>query len=169
MQGEGALWTSGRFSLALWSAVGVLALWVPSSSAAALKWGAPVLIDNAPLTSNSSSYESVFAWSVACPSSRLCVAFDNNEVTTTTRPRRRQAWSAPRPVFPLGLTPVVSCPSVSLCVAFSGSGEIAVSTRPASGAWRLTRQAEPAQQFVSGVSCPSASLCVAVNLGLAQN
>lgn len=164
MRDEGDVWTSGRLLLAVLWAVAVLALWFPCLSAAALRWSAPVLIDHAPPTANTVFSDSDFVWSVACPSSRLCIAFDDgNKVTTTTRPRRPGAWSAPVPVFPGGVAPAVSCPSVSLCVALSQGGGIAVSTRPASGVWRLTGQAAPTQSSVSGVSCPSVSLCVAVD------
>jgi hypothetical protein len=100
--------------------------------------------------------------SIACPSTRLCVAITQGNVFTSTNPARGR-WTAGY-IGESGLDDV-SCPSVHLCVAL-GQGGVAVSTHPAGGAgtWRIT------QALNAGMgppTCPSVHLCVATNDQLA--
>jgi hypothetical protein len=98
--------------------------------------------------------------SIACPSTRLCVAITQGTVFTSTNPALGQ-WK----IGDIGGSGLheVSCPSVHLCVSV-GPDSVAVSTHPASGArtWRTTHQ----RAFDSGVgslTCASAHLCLTTN------
>jgi hypothetical protein len=98
--------------------------------------------------------------SIACPSTRLCVAITAGTVFTSTDPAGGR-WK----IGDIGGSgpDEVSCPSVHLCVSI-GPGSVAVSTHPAGGArtWRITHQ----RAFNSGVgslTCASADLCLATN------
>lgn len=100
---------------------------------------------------------------IACPSTTLCVAADNEgDVVTTTEPTGgASAWTPIKVDGPTSDLSAVSCPSTTLCVVAHGD-DILASTDPTGGAsaWTVTTVDVSG---LSGVSCPTTTLCVAVD------
>jgi hypothetical protein len=94
---------------------------------------------------------------VSCPTKSECLVTDSqgNIFTSANPSGGTGAWK--RIQGPMSLLQI-DCPTASLCVGRTGSAAVAVSTDPASGRWKLTKQAG-----VESVTCPSASLCLAVD------
>jgi hypothetical protein len=120
-------------------AVAVVVGLVPAQASAALSWGAPALIRPGPPYASPNAFSAV-----SCPSTSLCVAFDQaGNVVTSTRPTEGfSSWRVTNVERSAGLFGLgaFSCPSVALCVGVDGGGNVLTSTRPAggSGAWTVT-------------------------------
>ena len=98
--------------------------------------------------------------SIACPSTRLCVAITQGTVFTSTDPARGR-WKIG---YLAGIDlDNVSCPSVHLCVSI-GPHSVAVSTDPAGGAgtWRTTHP-RASNAGIDSLTCASAHLCLATS------
>ena len=156
-----------RSIVALAAAVTVVAAIAAPASATAdatLAWSAPVLVDHQAARMTDSGG----IGSVACPSTSLCVGFDDlGNVVTSTEPRVISSWKTTPLRGASGLSPVgVSCPSTLLCVGLAstdhGAGRVILSTHPRTGsrAWRVERVG--AVDNPEAISCPSSRLCVGV-------
>lgn len=101
---------------------------------------------------------------VACPSSSLCAAVDDNgEMLSSRDPTGdASAWSAANVDGPNSLL-AISCPSSSLCVATDDAGNVVTSIDPAGGSAAWTAAAADPGNALTAVSCPSANLCVAAD------
>ena len=98
---------------------------------------------------------------VACPSSELCVAVDNEGgIVTSADPSGGVAmWHGAH--LPAATLSGVTCPSTKLCLAWGAEG-IESSTDPAVGAGAWTRKTIDPGSHVDAVSCPDISLCLAI-------
>ncbi len=141
------------FALALWLAA------AGSASAAALRWSEPVTLPG-----------SYGVFSLACPSSRLCVAGTAGDLLVSTDPAGgAAAWvpsaAAPQRVGYGAAIHGIACPTTGFCVAVSSNAVLA-STSPAGGAsaWHTAVLPIPRGWYLSGVACESASVCVAFAL-----
>lgn len=108
--------------------------------------------------------------SVACPSVRLCVAFDAyGRVAISRSPAVGTSWRRTSgPGYVLGEGPpaagALRCPSTRLCVGVDPNGDVLTSTNPAGGAWTAQNlDSLGSSPRFSSLSCPSTSLCVAVD------
>jgi hypothetical protein len=133
------------------------------NSAGPLLWTAPAAVDNSPIDS------------IACPTTRLCVAVDRagNVLWSTNPAGGSRTWHAANIDGRTELTGI-ACPSTGLCVAVDGAGNVATSQNPTGGqtAWTVVKiDSSPTQNntdttgpvLLRGVSCPSTGLCVAVD------
>jgi hypothetical protein len=156
-----------RSIVALAAVVTVVAAIATPASATAdarLAWSAPVLVDRQAARATDSGG----IGSLACPSTSLCLGFDElGNLVTSTEPRVISSWKTTPLRGSSGLFPVgVSCPSTLLCVGlastYHGAGRVIVSTHPrtGSGAWRIERVG--AADNPEAISCPSSRLCVGV-------
>jgi hypothetical protein len=134
----------------------------PAVAAPSLSWSGPTFIDGDGMPS-----------AIACPSSALCVAVDNqgNALTSTDPATADPTWSLKRDIDSGGALSSVSCPSSALCVAVDDQGNALTSTDPSAGpaaSWSTldvdrTAALTSATTALNGVSCASAALCVAVD------
>jgi hypothetical protein len=101
---------------------------------------------------------------VACPSTHLCVAVDDegNALISRNPIGGAAAWTVtnidPEAASAYGLT-ALSCPKVSLCVSADGyDGDALSATQPSggSGAWTIT----PVGFEPAFITCPLSTLCV---------
>jgi hypothetical protein len=105
---------------------------------------------------------------IACPSSTLCVAVDDDgRVVTSTNPTGGPAeWSAASIGEPFpGSTLGVACTSVSLCMVV-GMGGLVYSTNPTAGAsaWTKTDALAGYTGFFM-ITCANPTLCLASDGG----
>lgn len=130
-----------------------------ASSFSRLRWQHPYRIDS-PASSQTAGLTSV-----ACPTTRLCVATDESgNVLTSTNPLAGvRGWSSAL-VDPGGRLSSLSCPSASFCAAVDETSRVFTTGDPAAGAtaWSSTT-IEGATDGFSAISCPSTALCVAVD------
>ena len=149
-----------RALVSIVAAVGAwLALAAGPAVGAPLHWSAPVTLPG-----------SYGVFSLACPSSALCVAGTSGDLLVSTDPSGgASAWvpsAAPpqRPGFGAAVHGI-ACPTVSLCVAVS-SNAVLTSTNPAGGAhaWRVATLPIPDGWYLDGVACQSVTACVAFAL-----
>ena len=119
--------------------------------------------------------------SLSCPSASLCIASDaSGKILSSTNPAGgHAAWRATQVTTPSPQDPQyvadVTCPSTSVCIGVIGAtGEIALSTDPATGTWRIEpidssavacgdHDSQTCPGMVIAISCPSAALCVAID------
>lgn len=127
-------------------------------------WSAPVLVDHQAPFGVTNNLESL-----ACPSSRLCVAGDDNgDVVISTDPGDPGSWTVVRADGAGNQTnpaTIVSlaCRSATLCVGVDGfMGDVIGSSNPAGGgnAWR---QFSLPTRDLGTVACATAPVCVALD------
>lgn len=100
-------------------------------------------------------------YAVSCPTTRLCIAFDNdgNLLFSTHPTSGARTWKL---VHLPGAAEAqdMTCPWTSLCVGLD-EGNVATVTNPSSrnAAWTV-RPVDP-DSYLLSLSCPSASLCIA--------
>ena len=119
---------------------------------------------------------------VSCPSTQLCVAFDDsgNVLTSTDPTGGTAAWASAgvdTTVVPCGsheadtcagTITALTCPSIRLCVAVDSNGFVLTSTDPMGGraAWTATpidTDHGVGWDPLANIACPSASRCVAAD------
>jgi hypothetical protein len=106
--------------------------------------------------------------SVACATSTMCVAADNNgNILSSAAPTGGPgAWHVVNVNGPYRLT-ASACPTQSLCLVGDESGDIFVSTAPLGGstAWSKIHVDGAGASEITAISCPTDSLCVATDSG----
>jgi hypothetical protein len=127
----------------------------PAGATPSLSWSSPTFVDgNGTLSA------------IACPSSALCVAVDDqgNALTSTDPSSVAPTWSMQRAVDHGQALSAVSCASSTLCVAVDGKGNVLTSTDPLAGASASWSALDiDGSNALSAVSCASSTLCVAVD------
>jgi hypothetical protein len=109
---------------------------------------------------------------VACPSSNLCVAVDQEGYVIVSTSPSKSKWR--RPIYVDhngGGINAISCPSIRLCIAVDNNGRVITSTNPTGGAGAWARPvrvdtsdgSDGGQAALIAVDCPSVNLCVAVD------
>src|SRR5581483_2827823 len=108
-------------------------------------------------------------YSVACPSSHLCIAAGDPGILMSSAPQLAKPWRHARIPGHAQLQDV-ACPSNHLCVTAEDTADVLTSTQPADPriAWKVHRAdpSKPVDPLVDPVSiisiaCPAATLCVA--------
>jgi hypothetical protein len=98
---------------------------------------------------------------IACPSSSLCVAADEDGNVFTSAEPASGSWSAPAAVDPGHDISDIACPTTAFCAAVDGDGNIITSAAPSGGAsaWKVTN-VDPITGHEATIACPSSRLCV---------
>ncbi len=98
---------------------------------------------------------------VACPTSALCVAYDQggNILYSTDPTGAASSWTSIHPNLPAPLTRL-DCPSASLCVGADDLGDLVTASDPQDpAAWSATLL-DPGS-VITSLACPSAARCIA--------
>ena len=138
---------------------GLVAMLLPLSASAAVRWGKPRVIDTGTQLSDPLNVKSL-----SCPSQQLCVGVAADGTAVASNSPANGNWQ--QAVIDPGQNLLgVSCPTTGLCVAWDTSGAILTSEAPAAtaSAWQRTPGVLGSGAGEGSVSCPSSTLCVAVN------
>jgi hypothetical protein len=139
-------------------AIACLLLVAGGARGARLTWSGPTVVDTA------ASDESFGA--LACPTSTLCVAADQQGgVATTTDPGLSATWTVSRLTPYASLTTFnqivgLACPSATLCVGVDSQGDVFSTTAPTGGLGAWHQIVLPTADSESAVACPTTTLCV---------
>jgi hypothetical protein len=125
---------------------------------AELSWSIPEVVGSSAYGGEAASLDSI-----ACPSTRLCVATDRDGTLVVSRAPGGGAagWHQ----IPLGAGAdlvAVACPTASLCLVAARDGRLFTSTAPArAGSWRAS--AFVGMAAVTGLACAPRGACVATD------
>jgi len=151
------IWLAVTAAAALAVLLAVPAAGAQTGTTQSLSWSAPVAFDFGDHT-----YHRALT-AVACPSTSLCVAADDqgNVVSSTDPGDVAPTWTMTNVA---GTTRIngISCASTSLCVAVDDAGDVMTSTDPSAASSWATDNVD-GTHWIYGISCPSTSLCAAVD------
>ena len=151
--GGRGIWQS-KVSLVALCCLLAVAAQTPANARAALSWSAPRLVSAPPQRATATQH-------VACPSTSLCLAGDEegNILVSTNPGSGAETWQVKNVASDNRIT-ALSCPSTTFCIAGDNQGNLLTTTNPTgpASAWTLTHL--PVEYGITAISCPSASLCV---------